>query len=243
MFSYHPEVPARFPTIRAGVALATGLSNGPSPPALLEQFRVQQRKTLAELGDAPLSEVPSLAAWRRVFAGFGVKPTQYRNAAEALLRRLTKQGDIPSLNLLADLGNLVAVRHRLPVAVLDAGAVAGSLTVRFADGSESFTGLGAGESSPEPGEVVFIDEAGTVSARRWCWRQSAVTAAGPGTETALFAVEAHHETAAPDTARAVADIKALLEEHQPTARCQTALLSPQSPIFTITKNENQSQPR
>ena len=232
MFSYHPEVAARFPTVRAGVVLAAGLRNGPSPPALLEQFRVQQQTALADLQGAPLSEVPSLAAWRRVFAGFGVKPTQYRNAAEALLRRLTKQGDIPSLNLLADLGNLVAVRHRLPVAVLDAEMLSGTLTVRFADGSESFTGLGAGESSPEPGEVVFIDEAGTVSARRWCWRQSAATAAGPGTETALFTVEAHHEAAASDTARAAADIAALLEEHQPSARCQTALLSPESPTFT-----------
>ena len=38
--------------------------------------------------------------------------------------------------------------------------------------------LGADESSsPENGEVVFIDENGVVAARRWCWRQSATSAA------------------------------------------------------------------
>ena len=168
-----------------------------------------------------------------MFAGFGTKPTQYRNAAEALLRRLTKQGEIPSLNLLVDLGNLVAVRHRLPVAVLDTAAMTGSLTVRFADGSESFTGLGAGESSPDPGEVVFADEAGEVSARRWCWRQSATSATGPETSAALFTAEAHHATAAADAQRAVADIAALLAEHQPAARLRTALLSPDTPAFTV----------
>lgn len=37
--------------------------------------------------------------------------------------------------LLVDLENLAAVRHRLSVAVLDAAAITGSLTVRFANGS------------------------------------------------------------------------------------------------------------
>ena len=36
---------------------------------------------LARIGDTPLSEIPSLAAWRRVFAAFGAQPTKYRNAA------------------------------------------------------------------------------------------------------------------------------------------------------------------
>lgn len=233
MFAYHPEVLARFPTIRAGVVWADGVRNGPSPPPLSEAFRAAQAETRAALEGVALAEVPSLAAWRRVFAGFGVKPTQYRNAAEALLRRLTKQGEIPSLNLLVDLGNLVAVRHRLPVAVLDAAAITGSLTVRFADGSETFTGLGTGESSPEPGEVVFADEAGEVSARRWCWRQSAASATNPGTSAALFTVEAHHPAADTAVKQAAAEITSLLAEHQPAARLQTALLSPETPIFTV----------
>ena len=56
----------------------------------------------------------------------------------------------------------------------------GGTTVRFATGGETFTDLGSGErESPEPGEVIFVDEAGLVSARRWCWRQSAESASGP----------------------------------------------------------------
>ena len=39
-----------------------------------------------------------------------------RSAAEALLRRLTKQGSIPSINTLVDIGNLVSIRYALPVA-------------------------------------------------------------------------------------------------------------------------------
>ena len=109
----------------------------------------------------------------------------------ALLRRLTKQGSIPSINTLVDVGNLVSIRHALPVAVFDLASIAGGLTVRFAAGDESFTDLGSGSvESPEPGEVIFIDSAGHVAARRWCWRccpgwigrpWRCSLAAGPGT--------------------------------------------------------------
>ena len=94
-----------------------------------------------------MGTLPSIAAWRRVFAAFGVEPTRYRNAAEALLRRLTKQGEVPSVSTLVDIGNLVSVRYRMPVAVLDLAGISGEIAVRFADGTEEYTDLAGG--SPE----------------------------------------------------------------------------------------------
>src|SRR6266699_2344543 len=95
-----------------------------------------------------------------------------------LLRRLTKKGDIPGINLLVDLGNLVSIRYALPVAVFDTRTLQGSVTVHFADGSERYTSLGeSGIDHPLPGEVVFSDESKMVIARRWCWRQSDQSAA------------------------------------------------------------------
>ena len=107
-FAYDPEVAARFTSVAGGVVHAEGVSNGPSPAGLVAAFEAEQQKALARIGDTPLSELPTLAAWRRVFRAFGVDPTAYRSAAEALLRRLTKQGSIPSINALVDIGNLVA---------------------------------------------------------------------------------------------------------------------------------------
>lgn len=45
--------------------------------------------------DIRLSQIRVLAAWRTTFGGSSVDPTQYRSAAESLLRRLTKKGGIP----------------------------------------------------------------------------------------------------------------------------------------------------
>lgn len=230
MFAYDDEVAERYPTIRAGLVLATGLSNGPSRPELIEVYRAEQRAASERLNATPIAVLPSIAAWRRAFARFGAKPTQYRSAAEALLRRLAKLGDIPSIGTLVDIGNLVSIRYAIPVAVFDRAGVAGSITVRFATGAERFTDLGSTESvSPDPGEVVFVDEAGLVCARRWCWRQSAQSATGPTTVEALFVIEGHHDAADRDIGSAVADLTALLAAHQPDGRTETDELSATNP--------------
>lgn len=213
-FRYAPEIVERFPGVAGGVLDVRGVANGPSPAPLVEAFEEEQASVLVRLGDTSLSEVPSLAAWRRAFRAFGVDPTGYRSAAEALLCRLTKQGSIRSIGTLVDIGNLVSIRYGLPLAVFDRASITGSLTVRVATGDESFTDLGSGSvETPDAGEVIFVDEAGRVAARRWCWRQSAESASTASTTEVLVTVEGHHDGARTDVAAAVADLVALLRAY------------------------------
>jgi DNA/RNA-binding domain of Phe-tRNA-synthetase-like protein len=226
-FRYAEDVMSTFPGTRGGVIFASRLDNTVSSQSLAQRYLTQQEETRQEIGELPLSDIPSLRAWRTTFSGFGVKPTQYRNAAEALLRRLIKQGDIPSIDPLVDMANMVSIRWRLPVAVFDQSSVTGTTWVRFADGQERFTDLGNDVStSPEPGEVVFVDDAGLVSARRWCWRQSHQSAARPTTVSALMTVEGQHCDAETDVASATQDLLGLLAEYQPAASVISGLLSP-----------------
>lgn len=211
VFRYHTDILARYPGIAGGVILARDMTNGPTPKDLQAAFQAEQQATLQRIGATPLSQVESLAAWRSAFRSFDVDPTQYRSAAEALLRRLTKKGDIPSINLLVDLGNLVSIRYALPVAVFDTRALQGAVTVHFADGSERYTTLGEDEvDHPEPGEVVFSDETKLVIARRWCWRQSDQSAAQEDTRQAIITVEAHHANGQRDVDAALKDLLELL---------------------------------
>jgi DNA/RNA-binding domain of Phe-tRNA-synthetase-like protein len=221
VFRYEPAVLERYPAVRCGVVHAIAVASGSSPAELLREYGAQQEETRARLRGTSVAEMPSIAAWRRAFTGFGAKPTQHRNAAEALLRRLDKHGDIPSIGTLVDIGNLVSIRHAIPVAVFDLGTTAPPITVRFADGTESFVDLGSSDvTRPEPGEVVFLDAAGRVAARRWCWRQSAGSATGPGTTEALYVSEALHADATDSVAAAVEDLLGLLRRHQPQATVQ-----------------------
>jgi DNA/RNA-binding domain of Phe-tRNA-synthetase-like protein len=244
VFAYDDAIVERYPTIRAGVIHATGLANGPSPPGLLDEYRTEQRAASERLNATAIADLPQVAAWRRAFTRFGAKPTQHRNAAEALLRRLAKHGDIPTINTLVDIGNLVSIRYAMPVAVFDQANIAGgSTTVRFATGAELFTDLGSSASvHPDPGEVVFVDSDNVVSARRWCWRQSAQSATRATTVEALIVVEGHHDTAGRDVESALADLTSLLASYQPQSQTRSYALSPTNPrTATGEGTENTSQ--
>lgn len=213
-FSYDPEIIKSFPKLAGTALLGTGLKNSPSPENLRQLYLEEQRRVLEKIGSTPLSELETLAGWRAAFRLFGVDPTQYRCAAEALLRRLTKKGDIPSINMLVDICNMVSIRYGLPVAAVDCRAVQGGITVRFAKGDERFLPLGAAEPEhPEVGEVIFSDENGLLVARRWCWRQSEESAAREDTQQVIFTIEAQHAGGAETVRQAAADLQALLAEY------------------------------
>jgi len=194
--------------------LGVKLTNGPAPERLQQAYLAEQRQVLKKIGATPLSEIETLAGWRGAFRLFGVDPTQYRSAAEALLRRLTKKGDIPGINAIVDICNLVSIRYALPVAAIDLRAVQGKITVHFASGQEDFIPLGESAAEhPEPGEVIFSDEAALVVARRWCWRQSAESAAQESTQEALFTIEAQHGRGGEMVEQAFNDLQQLLVEY------------------------------
>jgi DNA/RNA-binding domain of Phe-tRNA-synthetase-like protein len=232
LFKYDPAITEAFPTIVGGVLHASRVTNGATPPSLAAAFRDEQAAVLERLGDRLLSELPTLAAWRRVFRSFGVDPTQYRSAAEALLRRLTKQGELPSINTLVDVANLVSIRAALPVAVFDLRAIAGGTTVRFARGDERWADLGASATEhPASGEVIFVDEVGRVSARRWCWRQSAASATREDTTDILVTVEGHHATAAADVVAALDHLEMHLRRYATPVILRRAVLDLAAPTF------------
>jgi DNA/RNA-binding domain of Phe-tRNA-synthetase-like protein len=231
-FGYQPDVVGRFPGTVGGVIHAVGVSNPAAAPGLAAAFLAEQSAIRERLAGTPLSELPTLAAWRSVFRGFGVDPTQYRSAAEALLRRLIKQGELPAISTLVDLANLVSIRYALPVAVFDLREVSGGLTVRFARGDEAWADLGASETAhPESGEVIFADDADAVSARRWCWRQSRSSAAREDSSEILVTVEGHHASAAVDVAAALDDLAALLRAHGSPSILHQSQLDADRPVF------------
>ncbi|MCY3779669.1 MAG: phenylalanine--tRNA ligase beta subunit-related protein [Chloroflexi bacterium] len=228
-FQYHADIVKNYPGLVGGVIIATGIKNTPTSDALRAAYLAEQAAVKNRIGAAPLSELPSLNAWRRAFSAFGVSPTKYRSASEALLRRLTKKGDIPSINTLVDIGNLVSIRYGLPVAIFDTRQIAPPITVHYSDGGEVYAELATGEiMHPEIGEVIFSDEEKMVVARRWCWRQSATSASSETTTDAVITVEAHHENGRTDIENSIEDLISLLAQYA-GGRHDSALLDGRNP--------------
>ena len=185
----------------------------------------------ARLADGAESEFPEIQAWRRAFATMGLKPTQYRCAAESLLRRFRKEGSLPRLHPLVDLCNAVSLAFAVPVAVLDAAEVAGPLEVRYADGDEDYLTFGGDTEHPASGEVIFADQARQAHARRWTNRQSGRSAVRDGTAAVLIVAEALHDGAAATMPGLTATLAAEISALWPTSP-RSAILTAAEPRFT-----------
>jgi DNA/RNA-binding domain of Phe-tRNA-synthetase-like protein len=214
-----------FPALVPGVLYAKGIT----ADAGISTGRYEKIAT-GRLAGGPESELPEIQAWRRAFAAMGLKPTQYRCAAESLLRRFRKEGALPRLHPLVDLCNAVSLAFAIPVAALDAAAIAWPLEVRYAQGDEDYLTFGGEVEHPAAGEVIFADEAGQAHARRWTNRQSGRSAVRGPTSTVLIVAEALHDGAARDVPELIAALSADIGETW-QVKPQTAILTAAAPSF------------
>jgi DNA/RNA-binding domain of Phe-tRNA-synthetase-like protein len=118
-----------------------------------------------------------LTSWADAYTRFGAKPNRTPCSAQALRKRVLKDGMIPSINSVVDLYNAVSLKYAIPVGGENYDAYAGRPLLTVADGREQFETVMNGEvviENPFPGEVIWRDDAG-VTCRRWNWRQGTRT--------------------------------------------------------------------
>jgi DNA/RNA-binding domain of Phe-tRNA-synthetase-like protein len=185
-----PAVCELRPEYVALLVAADGLPGGPSDEQSDGWLREAEAAAAVRLAGSPPEERPQVALWRDAYRAFGAKPQRTRNSLEALLRRVPD--GVPRINRLTDLYNAVSVLHEVPVGGEDLTRYAGPARLIRAIGTEPFeTTVDAQPAveQPEPGEVVWTDDAG-VTCRRWNWRQCTRTQLSPATTRALFIIDA-----------------------------------------------------
>jgi DNA/RNA-binding domain of Phe-tRNA-synthetase-like protein len=178
------------PDYRALLVAVDGLVPGPGDEASEALLQAAEAGARTALGDRPVDQLPHVAAWREAYRAFGTKPQRTRNSLEALLRRA--ESGLPRVNRLTDLYNAISVLHQIPLGGEDLTRYRGSPYLIRAAGVEPFDTVADGVTvieHPDPGEVVWCDEAG-VTCRRWNWRQARRTQLSEDTTSALFILDA-----------------------------------------------------
>jgi DNA/RNA-binding domain of Phe-tRNA-synthetase-like protein len=131
-----------------------------------------------------------LEAWREAFRQFGANARRTRPSVDALARRAA--AGLPRIDRVTDIYNAISVLHVVPAGGEDLDGYSGPLRLTRADGSEPFDTFADGMpvvEHPEPGEVIWRDDAG-VTCRRWNWRQCVRTRLSPATTRAVFIFDA-----------------------------------------------------
>jgi DNA/RNA-binding domain of Phe-tRNA-synthetase-like protein len=228
-FEHDAEMWRDFPALVPGVLVADGITADVAVAFRTAGFTGRAAERLAHSSE---SELPEIQAWRRAFAAMGLKPTQYRCAAESLLRRFRKEGALPQLHPLVDVCNAISLAYAIPIAVFDVAKIAGYLRVQHATGEEKYLTFTDETEQPAPREVIFADEAGQAHARRWTNRQSALSAVQDTTSSALIVAEALHSSAATDVPALMDAIAGELDALW-SIRPPATVLTPGSPRFSF----------
>lgn len=227
------ELTADYPGFQVAVALIRGLQDAGAAgiEAFVADAEAQGQERVS--GTAP-ADLPEILDWRAAYRQFGSKKTGYRNACEALLRRLAQHGTLPRVLPLVDLYNALSVKYLIPAGADDLAHLAPPLAFRFARDGDSFLDLARdppADDPPTPGEVVYAD-AEKCLCRRWNWRQDARSRVRPETRDAVVVLQ----TLAPDGARrltcAAEDLARQCADHL-GARCTWAVASRDRPRVSL----------
>lgn len=218
-FQYAETMRSGYPELATRTLHITPIHSDADVSGTIARFHAVAASRLATSSEG---DFPEIRAWRRAFTKMGLKPTQYRCASEALLRRFRKEGNLPRLHPLIDLCNAVSIAYAIPIAVFDLAKIEGMLEVRPATGEEIHETFSREVEQPEPGEIIFADRNGRAHARRWTNRQSGYSAVHSKTTAAFIVAEALHSTAAPDLVGLMAELKAALLESWPACKVVVA---------------------
>jgi DNA/RNA-binding domain of Phe-tRNA-synthetase-like protein len=170
-----------------------------------------------------------LAAWQDAYKAFGSKPQRTPSSAEALWRRLEKDGALAGINAVVDLYNAISLRYAVPVGGEDLVAYRGVPRLVRANGDERFQTTRDGQAVDEivdRGEVVWRDDLG-VTCRRWNWRQTTRTRITAASTDMWFIIERLHPMPLEALQAAGDDLAAGLRQLQPGADITSTLLQPQ----------------
>ena len=211
---YAKSIRSGFPELTAAVLRIDGITATGNVSIWTAHYSDIAR---SRLGNDTEASFPEVQAWRRAFAKMGLKPTQYRCASEALLRRFRKEGSLPAIHPLVDLCNVISMAFGIPIAVFDLQKIAGDLEVRYADGSERYETFSGEIERPDAGEVIMADSQGNAHARRWVNRQSGLSAVRAATTSALLVAESMHEGGAYDLVRLSSALRTTVAETWPHA--------------------------
>jgi len=191
MFTLLPSISPELARIAPGFrALSIYVKAAP-----LDDIQIGER-ALKEACQAVLDGQPAWAeshlnAWSEVFKAFGAKPKRTACSADALRKRVLRDGSMAALDPVVDLYNAVSLRYAVPVGGENFAAYSGLPRLVIADGTEAFDtikeGLPAVES-PEPGEAIWRDDIG-VTCRRWNWRQGVRTRLSASDQEMWFILE------------------------------------------------------
>ncbi|MGI6768025.1 MAG: B3/4 domain-containing protein [Bacilli bacterium] len=118
-----------------------------------------EKEITEEYSLADVLNIPLIKEGRDGYKALGKDPSRYRLACESLLRRLVKGRGLYLINNLVDLGNVLSIKAKRSVAVLDYDQIEGDVVIRIGTENDEYYGIGRGKLNVTD-IPVYVDAVG-----------------------------------------------------------------------------------
>ena len=229
-FLIDPKVLADHPDMAIGVIVATNIDNtGLLSPTLL---RNEEERVRASMNVETFKDHPHLASMQKIHKSFGNNPNKFPPSVQALIKRVLKGGQLPSINPLVDLYNVISLRYVVCAGAEDTDVCEGDVRLAYAEGTEHFLPLGeAAEDPPVQGELVYKDDRGVIC-RKLNWREGDRTKVTNNTRNAIIVVEGFPPVTKQKLEAILDELAQLVEQHC-KATTRIAVLDARQQVFEI----------
>lgn len=178
-----------FPDAKIGVIVCHGIDNKiKNTDRYKEIISEAEKKALDHIQNPDFSKNTVIKSWRDAFKKFKTKKGA-RSSIEALLKRVSNENHINTINPLVDIYNSVSLKYAFPCGGEDMDTFSGDIRLTRAVGDEDFVTLGSDKVSPPyQGEIIYKDDKGAIC-RCWNWRESVRTMLTENTTNAFLCLE------------------------------------------------------
>ncbi len=231
-FSIQKELFDLLPGLTIGVVVARGMNNTQSSEeirAFLSQAVEGMRRNF---GVEKAQDHPRIKPWRNAFARLGISGSKFPSSIESMARRVLKGDPSPTINPLVDLYNSLSLKYLVPMGGHDLDTLEGDLHLRFAEGWESFTPLGGGDTVVVPkGELVYRDDRDVLT-RNWVWRQCEKDKVTEKTKNVFIPIDVLEEIGRESAELIILELQALIPKYL-GGKTFSSILNRESPALAL----------
>lgn len=150
--------------ISMGVGVVTNINNRVNNPKLDDIMSNVISWVRSTMSIESLKNDEIIRLYRNFYWRLDIDPTKQRPAQEALIRRVLRGEELPRINPMVDIGNIISIKYKVPVGLYDLrkiGQVNYIVLRRAADG-ELFTPLGSPKMTLTRNQIVLATDDGKI---------------------------------------------------------------------------------
>lgn len=205
-----PQIKNLYGDIKIGYLVLNNVQVIDTPPRVKKIARKIEALVREEFENKPLLENFNIKKWIQYAERMGIVNDSELPAHIGLLKSILSGKNIPKINCIVDLANIISAKYKCPVGAFDANCINLDITLRPAILDDFYIPLlGTDKVQIPKGEVVYSDDLGVFSRYSKDADRTKIT---NQTTSIIFVVDGINETSSDQVNQALEDLELLLKD-------------------------------